>query len=292
MAASDGEPLDSFAIGIASDGEMVALGAPFDDDLGDSSGSAYVYDVSDDTDGDGLSDFVEGVVGTDPTRVDSDGDTLDDASELGDPRAPIDSDTDGIIDPLDGDDDDDGLDTGTELGATPPGLGDADGDGAPNHHDGDADDDTFGDAIDGLDDADDDGVPAFLDSDEIPVGLDSDGDGLTDAQEIDLGTDPSAPDTDGDGLDDGAEVAAGSDPLDPSSPGVPNTPPFIASIADQVTPVNVALGPLAILVDDAETPADQLRVSAIASDEAVVPAAGLLLGGAGATRQLTVTPRN
>ncbi len=35
---------------------------------------------------------------------------------------------------------------------------------------------------------------------------DSDADGLTDAQEITLGTDPHNPDTDGDGLSDGFEV--------------------------------------------------------------------------------------
>lgn len=44
---------------------------------------------------------------------------------------------------------------------------------------------------------------------------DSDGDGLSDAQEGILGTDPFNPDTDGDGFSDGVEVASGSDPLNP-----------------------------------------------------------------------------
>ena len=35
--------------------------------------------------------------------------------------------------------------------------------------------------------------------------IDSDDDGLTDAQEAELGTDPEGADTDGDGLDDGEE---------------------------------------------------------------------------------------
>ncbi|MEE8155544.1 MAG: SBBP repeat-containing protein [Phycisphaerales bacterium] len=53
---------------------------------------------------------------------------------------------------------------------------------------------------------------------------DSDGDGLTDDEEIALGTDPLNPDTDGDGLNDGTEVdvAEGSgcpDPLNPDSDG-------------------------------------------------------------------------
>jgi hypothetical protein len=42
--------------------------------------------------------------------------------------------------------------------------------------------------------------------------VDSDNDGLTDAQEAELGTDPDNADTDGDGLEDGAEVALGTDP--------------------------------------------------------------------------------
>jgi hypothetical protein len=48
------------------------------------------------------------------------------------------------------------------------------------------------------------------------INVDSDGDGLTDVQEIMIGTDPFNPDTDGDGFSDGVEVASGSDPLDPN----------------------------------------------------------------------------
>jgi YD repeat-containing protein len=46
---------------------------------------------------------------------------------------------------------------------------------------------------------------------------DSDGDGLTNAQEIALGTDPFRADTDGDGFNDGVEASEGSNPLDPHS---------------------------------------------------------------------------
>ena len=41
---------------------------------------------------------------------------------------------------------------------------------------------------------------------------DSDGDGLSDAEEREHGTDPNNPDMGGDGVDDGAEVQAGTDP--------------------------------------------------------------------------------
>lgn len=44
--------------------------------------------------------------------------------------------------------------------------------------------------------------------------LDQDSDGLSDAEEVRLGTDPTNPDTDGDGVDDGSEVSKGTDPLD------------------------------------------------------------------------------
>jgi hypothetical protein len=45
------------------------------------------------------------------------------------------------------------------------------------------------------------------------IGVDSDGDGLTDAEEARLGTDPHNPDTDRDGLTDYEEVRRGTNPL-------------------------------------------------------------------------------
>ena len=56
---------------------------------------------------------------------------------------------------------------------------------------------------------------------------DSDGDGLSDAEEQRLGTDPNNPDSDGDGISDGEEVnVLGSDPLVPSTGGdTPNGTP-------------------------------------------------------------------
>ncbi len=51
-----------------------------------------------------------------------------------------------------------------------------------------------------------------------PRDPDSDGDGLTDAREVtELGTDPLSQDTDGDGLTDDCELVNGMDPLDPDT---------------------------------------------------------------------------
>ena len=49
-----------------------------------------------------------------------------------------------------------------------------------------------------------------------PDVADTDGDGLLDGDEVARGTDPTNPDSDGDGIPDGAEVDIGTDPLDPN----------------------------------------------------------------------------
>jgi len=48
-------------------------------------------------------------------------------------------------------------------------------------------------------------------------GIDTDGDGLSDAEELSEGTNANYPDTDGDGFFDGIEVFHGSDPKNPAS---------------------------------------------------------------------------
>jgi len=56
-------------------------------------------------------------------------------------------------------------------------------------------------------------------------GVDTDADGLSDDDELNLtGTDPFGPDSDDDGFNDGWEVSAGSDPLDPLD--LPDAPPL------------------------------------------------------------------
>lgn len=66
----------------------------------------------------------------------------------------------------------------------------------------------------------DDGVPNLSDSEvfTIDVAVDSDRDGLSDADEVNIyGTLIDNPDSDGDFIDDGVEVANGSEPTDPLS---------------------------------------------------------------------------
>jgi thiol-disulfide isomerase/thioredoxin len=50
-----------------------------------------------------------------------------------------------------------------------------------------------------------------------PENADSDGDGVSDADEYDLDSDPNSVDSDGDGYEDGWEVTEGSDPADDDS---------------------------------------------------------------------------
>ncbi|NOT00407.1 MAG: matrixin family metalloprotease [Phycisphaerales bacterium] len=101
------------------------------------------------------------------------------------------------------------------------GLGDpdTDGDGIP---------DTLETFLYGTDylkpDTDGDGVgdytELFVDG-TLPTGrgLDSDGDGLPNALEADLGTDPNGTDTDGDGVSDSVEHFSGTNPGDPDTDG-------------------------------------------------------------------------
>ncbi len=76
-------------------------------------------------------------------------------------------------------------------------------------------------------------VDAFL----VSLVEDSDGDGLTDEEEVQIGTDPNNPDTDGDGLTDGTEVnVEGTDPTNPDTDGdgIPD-----GEDLDPLTPIEV-----------------------------------------------------
>jgi hypothetical protein len=135
-----------------------------------------------DTDGDGLSDAIELLIGTDPNNSDTDGDGLSDGDEV----------YVHLTNPLNPDTDDDGITDGDEVNiyGTDPNNPDTDGD---LFYDG-------GELIRGTD----------------PLNPDTDGDGLLDGEEEYIyGTDPLNWDTDGDGVSDGDEVRNGTDPLDP-----------------------------------------------------------------------------
>ena len=196
-----------------------------------------VDDPNLDTDGDGLTDQEENLIGTDPNNPDTDGDGESDFDEVGgDISNPIDTDGDSVIDAFEAsneDEDGDGVNDEEDPANTDPcipnpGAGncDQDNDGLTNDEENaagtdptnpDTDDDGFNDGAeitsntDPLDPCDPD--------DSLPLcNIDTDGDGLTDAQEEVLGTDVNNVDTDGDGLTDGAEFNNGTDPLDPCDP--------------------------------------------------------------------------
>ena len=195
-----------------------------------------------DNDGDGLSNGEEAAIGTNPDSADSDGDGLSDRFERGTGAQPLDTDGDGLIDARDTEDDNDGILTAQEIGnnaASPrdsdgdgiidardadddndgiltrielaDGLAinnnDVDGDGIANFLDTQSDGDGILDRIEGRTDTDNDGIPGYLDPNDRGNAInDRDGDGLNDADENRLGTNPDNRDTDGDGDIDGDEL--------------------------------------------------------------------------------------
>lgn len=68
-----------------------------------------------------------------------------------------------------------------------------------------------------------------------------------------------------------------------------DTPAFFAP-ADQATTVGTATSPIAFTISDAETPAADLIVTAFSTNQAVLPDSGIVLGGSGADRTVTLTP--
>jgi len=70
----------------------------------------------------------------------------------------------------------------------------------------------------------------------------------------------------------------------------PNTAPSISTIANQSINAGTTTGPLALTLADTETPVGSLALSGTASDTALVPAGGIIFGGTGSSRTVTVTP--
>lgn len=170
-----------------------------------------------DSDSDGTYDYRD---------TDSDDDGILDSIEAQDPLTPVDSDSDGTADYIDTDSDNDGVKDLYESAK------DADGDKTPNYLDLDSDDDGIADCIEKYGtlfrDTDKDGYPdckaahdystppADTDKDKAYdfIDMDSDGDGLSDSDEVicpNLKKDGRVfGDVDGDGFSDLAEVAVGS----------------------------------------------------------------------------------
>jgi uncharacterized repeat protein (TIGR01451 family) len=158
---------------------------PDDDDDGllDIAEAAKGTDPLDaDTDDDGISDGKEvNVYGSDPMNIDTDGDGVADGTEV------------GVVEPLP-DTDPDVFVADTDPGSvTNPVRADTDGDGLA---DGEEDKNANGRLDEGETDP-------LLSADGL---LDTDGDGLPDRIEFEIGTNANNPDTDGDGLADGLEV--------------------------------------------------------------------------------------
>ena len=141
-----------------------------------------------DSDGDGLTNGQEDTLGTSRSNPDTDGDGANDGAEVGgNANAPLDTDSDGIPNALESQ------------------VTDGDGDGVVNQNDAGNNN------------------PCVPNINSAPcLGVDTDGDGLTNGQEDSLGTNRNDIDTDGDGANDSAEVGNVGSPVDTDGDGIIN----------------------------------------------------------------------
>jgi len=185
----------------------------------DGDGISDDFDLDDDNDG--LSDEAEAAIGSNPKNIDSDQDGVTDAQEVTDGTDPTDAcalvvssqsiaENTALWDQADCDGD--GIPNAQEL--TSPTVRtdgkislDSDQDGIPNFRDEDDDNDSVPTALEislsGFVDTDGDGVMDHLDSDD-------DNDGITTAMEVLLGSNYLSIDSDGDGVTDGQELQDGT----------------------------------------------------------------------------------
>lgn len=71
---------------------------------------------------------------------------------------------------------------------------------------------------------------------------------------------------------------------------VVNSAPTISSLADRTINQNTGTGAIAFTIDDPETAAGSLSLSAGSSNTTLVPLAGIVFGGSGSNRTVSVTP--
>ncbi|MBE2251117.1 MAG: thrombospondin type 3 repeat-containing protein [Myxococcus sp.] len=182
-----------------------------------------------DTDGDGMADALEAFLGTNPRDRDSDDDGVIDGEEQ---QFSDDTDGDGLVNALDADSDDDGLFDGTELGITMPSVDtnenkrafapDADPTTRTSPLAADTD---RGGKEDGFEDVNLNGrvdpgeTDPRLATDDMGAIADADSDGIPDAAESRINSNPNDADSDDDGLLDGQESNYA---LDADGDGVPN----------------------------------------------------------------------
>ena len=209
LTASDGVAGDYFGNSVSLSGDTALIGAYRDDDNGYLSGSAYLFNVESEV----VDVDIDVMPGSDTNSINpSQGGNI--------PVAILGSDSFDVAD----------VDV-TTLAFGPAGapldhsrgphFEDTDGDGLTDltvHFRikktgiefGDMEACRSGETLDGV----------FLEGcNAVRTVPDMDGDGLLDAEEAAIGTDPLNPDTDGDGFDDGEEVLVmGTDPLDPTVP--------------------------------------------------------------------------
>jgi hypothetical protein len=180
-----------------------------------------------DTDGDGLTDYDEvNLHSTDPTLWDTDGDSMPDGWEVAysnacSPTNAADATADYEPDGL--------VNSNEYVLGTNPELADTDGDSMPDGWEA-----GYTNALSPTNGAD--GSVDYAGEQPAP-------DGLVNSNEFVYGTNPELWDTDGDGVSDGDEVNAGSDPTNAAS--------YLVSIAGSVTYTGAQTGPVYTLISRA-----------------------------------------
>ena len=114
---------------------------------------------------------------------------------------------------------------------------------------------------------------------------DTDGDGISDEAETNtFSTNPNDADSDNDGLSDGTEVLVLS-----SNPNL-NNAPSLSNITDRSITLNANSGAIAVTIGDVETAATSLTLTRTSSNPTLVPLSGIVFGGSGTNRTVTLTP--